>query len=228
MRTHTMRAGLAAIALVGTLALAGCASTPPDPDEAETAQGGDAASAFLGCLTAAGVDAKINAGGQVLVKQELPTAPDGSVSFGSDDNSGEALSMESDDAGNTWIAAVSAAFFTDDPDTQDAYAACEQSHPEFTQPQVDPAANPEFREQLAEEEEAALAFAQCARENGFPQIADPDYTTMSGILLPDDFTEDDFRALVEACYDPAAPGFGFGTSVDSGFDPWEILEEYAS
>ncbi len=224
MRTRNMFAALAGLTIAGALALSGCTSTtnPEEPDP--TTQGSDEASAFLACLTAADVEAKINASGQVLVK--VPGEPGGGGVISSDSGSGEGLlGMEGDDAGNTWVAVASANYFADNPDVQDAYAACEKKHPEFEQAQFNPSNDPTFQQDQKEQEEAALAFAQCARTNGFTQIADPSPEFGRGIMIPDSFTEQDFRALAEACYEPNS-AFGFAHSDDLGFEPWTILEEF--
>lgn len=226
MNTRTLFTVVAGFSLLGALALTGCtSSTPSDPEPGGPKS--DAASQFLACLTSAGVDAKINDQGMVLVKDPTATSegPGGSMSMESG-GGGQSMMIEGDDAGNTWVAAVDADYFADDPDTQDAYAACEKKHPDFTQPQFDPTKDPEFTEMQGEQQEAALAFAQCARKNGYPEIADPGPGSMGGsIMIPAGFTEDDFRALIEACYDPTT-GFGFGSNEDLGFEPWTILEEF--
>jgi hypothetical protein len=219
-----MFAALAGLTIAGTLALSGCTSTagPEEPDPA--AQGSDEASAFLACLTAADVEAKINASGQVLVKTPGELGGDGVIS--SDDGSGEGLlGMERDDAGNTWVAVASADYFVDSPEVRDAYAACEKEHPDFEQAQFDPSDDPAFQEDAAKQEEDALAFAQCAREQGYSQIADPDFSAMNGILIPSGFTEQEFRALIEACWDPNS-SFAFGSHNDLTFEPWTIVDEF--
>ncbi len=214
-----IRSTLAGVTIA--LALTACSSAPTAPESTDDAS--DAAGAFLACLTAAGVEAKINDNGMVLVKLPPQPSDSGEMSIGSDD--GRALIIEGDSAGNSWVAAADASYFTDDPDTQDAYRACEAQHPAFAQPQYDPADDPRFQADIAKQEEAALAFAQCARANGYAQIADPDPQTAPGaIMIPDDFTEADFRALAEACYDPNST-FAFGTSDGAAFEPWTILDE---
>ncbi|MFV0432922.1 MAG: hypothetical protein ACK5LO_02910 [Leucobacter sp.] len=227
MNTRTLLTALAGFSLIGALALTGCAGSPPSTARpAPNGQASDAASRFLACLTSAGVEAKINDQGMVLVKD--PTAvsegPGGSIS--TDSGGAESMMIESDEAGNAWAAPANADYFADDPNTQDAYAACEKAHPDFSQPQFDPTKDPEFTEMLGEQQEAALAFARCARENGYAEIADPDAGAMGGsVMIPSGFTEDDFRALIEVCYDPST-GFGFGSDENLGFEPWTILEEF--
>jgi hypothetical protein len=222
MKTRTMFTAFVGLTIAGALALTGCTGNAKSPEDLPAAQGSDEASAFLACLTAADVDAKINTSGQVLVKTSQQFDAGGTIS--SDTGNGDVLTMESDDSGNLWVAPASSSYFIDDPDTQDAYATCEREHPDFAQPEFDPSSDPGFQQDQAKQEEAALAFAQCARENGFTQIADPNPEFVSGIMIPDDFTESDFRTLAEACY-KADTGFGFAHSDDLGFEPWKILEE---
>ncbi|SMX92984.1 hypothetical protein BSP109_02679 [Brevibacterium sp. Mu109] len=224
MKSRNMLVALAGLTMAGALALTGCTNTASPEDPATGSQGPDEASAFLACLTAADVEAKINASGQVLVKVPGQPGDGGQVSSGDGSGAG-LLGMEGDEAGNTWVAVQSADYFADTPDVQDAYAACEAEHPNFVQAQFDPSSNPDVAEELEGQEEAALAFAQCARENGFSQIADPDAAMGGAILIPDGFSESDFRALAEECYDPAS-SFAFASSEDLGFDPWMVLEEF--
>ncbi|HHX46474.1 MAG TPA: hypothetical protein GX718_03775 [Brevibacterium sp.] len=220
MKTPRLFTALTGLTIAGTLALSGCADyNIEEPDTAP--QSSDEASAFLGCLTSAGVDAKINTSGQVLIK--TPAQLEAGDEISSDDD--EALAMERDDAGHLWIAAPDATYFSDNPETQGAYASCEEKHPDFMQPQSDPGSDPNFQQDQAQQEEAALEFAQCARQNGFSQVADPDASVGGAILLPDGFDESAFRALAEACYDPANP-IAIASTGELEFDPWKILEEF--
>ncbi len=59
------------------------------------------------------------------------------------------------------------------------------------------------------------------------QIADPDFSKMSGVMLPDDLTEQEFRELLKACWDPGS-NLAFGTSPDMPFEPWRIMGSNAS
>lgn len=214
---------------VAALALTGCGGAPtPAPSAPTTAKGADDAAAFVACLTSSGVEARINSSGQVLVKVpgDAGAGEPGGKEISSGTSGDGLLGIEGDDAGNTWVAAAKATAF-EDPDTQDAYAACESAHPGFVQPQADPNDDPAHREMMAEQEEQALAFAKCARANGFPQIADPDFSKMSGVMLPDDLTEQEFRELLKACWDPGS-NLAFGTSADMPFEPWRIMDEFAN
>ncbi|MBK7820428.1 MAG: hypothetical protein IPJ61_04975 [Tessaracoccus sp.] len=214
---------------LAAVALAGCGGAPtPAPSSLTSAKGADDAATFLACLTSSGVEARINDSGQVLVKvpTEGTAGKQGLHEISSESGGEGLLGMEGDDAGNTWVAAAKATAFAD-ADTQDAYAACEKRHPGFVQPPFDPNTDPAHKEMLAEQEKQALAFAQCARTNGFPQIADPDFSKMSGVLLPEDMTEDEFRELLKACWDPKS-NLSFGTSADAPFEPWRVMDELAT
>lgn len=225
MNTRHRHLGIAGLALAAALALSGCSGEAAD-EGGEPEPGSEAATAFLACLTSKGVDARINDQGMVLVRDAQLQPVDGdSIEIGSGSDTG-ALLIEGDDAGNQWVAAASADYFAEDPDTHEAYAACEREHPSFEQPAFDPAADPEFRRMQEEQTEAALAFAQCARENGEPEFPDPDPEQMGGLMLPDGMTEDGFRAIVEACYDGAtAPAFIMQD--DAEFEPWVVLDEFS-
>lgn len=222
MRRPTIWTALAGAALLGTIAVTGCTgTTESDPTEAS-----DDGASFLACLTAAGVEAKINDSGQVLVKIALEPGAEGGVSVGSDQGTG-ALGLEGDEAGDTWVVAADSSYFQDDPATQDAYASCERDHPGFTQPDRDPAAgDPDVEAEQQAQEEAALAFAQCARANGYSQIEDPDYSQANALQIPDDLTEDEFRDLVEQCWDRDAPVFNVGQSIDAPFEAWAVVEDF--
>lgn len=224
MKTRTLPGAAACIMVVGVLAFAGCSDDPntatePDPE----GPGSDATAAFVACLTSADVEADINAHDQVLVKMPAEVSGGAEISSGADDDG--LLGMELDEEGDLWAVAADSSYFADTPELQDAYATCEQEHPEFTQPHPDPSNDPEHQDLRADQQEAALAFARCARENGFLQIADPEGDMGGAIMIPDDFSESEFRALAQACYEPGS-SFAVGTSnEDLGFDPWAILEE---
>jgi hypothetical protein len=220
---HRRRSGLITAALVTALILAGCTTTPDDADSDATS--GEAAR-FVACLTAAGVEAKISDQGYVVVKTGS-AAPDGSVSTTSE-NTGPGMLMMMSDSEGSWVAAESSAYFETDTDTQDAYAACEQDVPDFVQPEVDPLDDPQMQEYLAQQAEDGLTFARCAREAGFAWVADPtgEAGTTAAIALPADLTEDEFRALLEACFEPEL-ALAWMIESELGFDWNTVLEEYA-
>ena len=214
--------GIAGLALAGMLALSACTATQPTKTETEH-KGSDPASLFLACLTSKGVEAKINKSGQVLVRDTAQQQPGKAMEMSSGSGSGEALMMEGDETGASWVGAANSDYFANDPETQEAYAACEKEHPTFEQPAYEPENDPEMQKMQAEQGKAAPAFAQCARENGAPEFPDPE--EMGALMIPDDMTEDEFRALAEACYDGQTP-LALMHAVDSAFDPWDVLEEF--
>lgn len=223
MKTRTLVAALAGLTLAGMLALTGCSNATTSPESPETdQQASDAAAQFLACLTASDVEARINDSGQVAVKIPSQAGENGAVSSGDG-----LLGMEGDDQGNTWVIPVDSGYFSDTPDTQDAYEACETKFPDFTQPAARPGGNgPEFDADQKAQEEAALGFAQCARTNGYTHVEDPDFTRANALLVPADLTETDFRALLEVCWDRQGPVFNFGQPLDAPFEAGVVLEEF--
>lgn len=198
MNERTMsRLRTAGAAVAGTLILAGCsgtapAATPSDPD-ASTAR-------FVACLTAAGIEATISTGtGMVIVRDQH-----GGTSGTGSDPGEDALMIETDRDGRSWVAAQSSGYFVDDPDTQDAYATCEREHSDFAQPEGGAGTSPKLRADVEKRKADSLIFARCAREAGFAWVADPagGDATATGIALPPDLTEQQFRALLDACWSP--------------------------
>ncbi|MFT4029409.1 MAG: hypothetical protein QM675_05995 [Protaetiibacter sp.] len=210
--------GLAAAACF-TLALAGCSADHEEGSGSQTT-----ASQFVACLTAAGVEAKVGDTGHVLVKTG---SGDGSISSDSSGSGEGSLLTMGDSDGSVWNAPASSAYFADDPDTQDAYAACEQEFPDFTQPEYDPQDDPALQEYLAQQAEDGLTFARCARDSGFAWVADPagEAGTTAGIALPADLTEEEFRALLEACFEPTM-SLAWLIEGELGFDLSAVLEEF--
>jgi hypothetical protein len=219
---------LTAIALAAAVALVGCTGAPTEP-EPETAS----AAQFVACLKAAGVDARVGSQGHALVLVgAAPTGEPGEVVRHESSAEGEAQgwSYSEVDESGSWDAAESAAYFANDPDIHDAYAACEAKHPDFTQPEYDPMKDPEVQQQMAAQQEDELAFARCARDAGFAWVADPDPATGSGIELPLDLAEAEFRDLLTACWDNERGNVSWRVGSDSGqldtFDFFEVLEEF--
>ncbi len=138
---------------------------------------------------------KINKSGQVLVRDAAQQQPGKAIEMSSGSGSGEALVMEGDETGASWMGAANSDYFANDPETQDAYAACEKEHPTFEQPPYEPENDPEMQKMQAEQGKAALAFAQCARENGAPEFPDPE--EMGALMIPDDMTEDEYSDMLE-------------------------------
>lgn len=229
---HAARRLRIAAAVATGLALTGCGSIPlfgPQDTTGGDAQT-DAAARFVACLRASDVEARIGSGlegesgdGLVFVRQQAVVGSDGSIEFGSA-SAGESPLLVSGDESGMWVAPASSAYFVDDPDTQDAYAACEQAHPEFEQPEFDVFDDPAFQEQLAAQQEAALAFARCARDAGFAWVADPATADQGAIALPADLTESEFRALLTACSEQLGQ-FAWAVDGELGFDWLTVLQE---
>ncbi|MFT3799363.1 hypothetical protein [Microbacterium sp.] len=221
-----------ATAAVLALGLAGCTTSP----DGGGSSGSDVA-AFVACLKAGGLEAQVGEQGHALVRQawlQLQGTP-GEVQqqeFQIDSSGAGANALWSmvDDAGVFWVAAEHAAYFADDPDTEDAYAACEATHPDFTQPAYSPQDDPELHAQLAEQQEDGIAFARCARDAGFAWVADPEPNSGGAIVLPLDLTEDEFRALLTACGKDELSGIGWSVDTPTGeldaFDWFGVLDEY--
>jgi hypothetical protein len=228
MHARTMRLGLSAASLAAMLAvLAGC-SLLNTPKPTNTTAANDAAAAkFVACLIAEGQTAKILNGGQVGM-----LLPDGALedipSSGgnqSTDGGGAPMGMTSvikDDEGE-WQASSDAAGYPEDGGMRDAWTACETEVPEFTQPQPQHGDTTSSADQV----KAALAFAKCARENGYADFPDP--TDEGSMNLPSDITEDGFRALLEDCFDPDA-GVGFGIQKETAdkldFDLMAVMDDF--
>jgi hypothetical protein len=217
------RASLGAGALVA-LALAGCTSAPETEAERDAAP--SSAARFIACLETAGVDAQLSDEGYVLVKVASQTPADGTTFSADSSGGGEgALLHQGDSDGDSWVAVQSSTYFVDDPDLEDAYAGCEADHPDFAQPEYDPEDDPAVQQQLAAQLEAGLAFARCARDDGYAWVADPDPGTAS-LSLPVDLTEDEFRAVLTACLDGEAPGLAWSLpSAGLDFDWKAVLDE---
>jgi hypothetical protein len=226
MNTRTLFTTLGGLSLAVTFALTACSSAPDDQASPSPMTGAsDASAAFLACLMKADVESKINDSGQVLVMTAPRSGDDAGVSIGSGDPG--VLGLEQDEAGNTWVIATDAAYFEDDPDTRDAYADCQSEHPGFVQPDADPSAiDPAFEAERKAQEEAALEFAQCARDNGHAEIEDPDFSRTNALVLPSSLTEAEFRALLERCWDREGPLFTVGQTTDASFEAWATLEQF--
>lgn len=223
-------------AVVALFALAACAA-PSGDDKADGGANDAAAARFVTCLTGEGQTAKILEGGQVGLL--LPDAPGdgamGTLSTGSgsvDAGDGEEMPMTmifSDDDG-TWLASTAASGYQEEGGQRAAWEACEKEVPEFEQPEPDISASEGAETQMLSPEEfieAGLAFAACARENGFTDFADPDADAM--LTLPVGITEDEARTLLEACADAAGdmPPMFTPESVESvDFDFYALIGEF--
>lgn len=211
--------------LAALFALAGCSAGTPEPIETK---GDTGAEAFVACLKSEGVEAKIGSfGGMVMVRTgtAIPDE-DGVMTQSQTSDTPVSLMSEFDDEGNIWEAPQDSSYFANDPDTQDAYAACEARFPDFAQPEFDPMSDPDTQAMQQESEQAALDFAICAREHDFAWVSDPDPATGSAIEIPATLTEGEFRSLLESCFDPAAPGFAWSVPIPEPFDWNAVLDEF--
>lgn len=99
-------------------------------------------------------------------------------------------------------APIRRAFSDTAPNLHASYAACEAQHPEFSQPESLPPG--EITNPIPEGPEldaATLAFAQCARAEGFTGVADPQ-GPWGGVGIPSSIAESEMRAMLAACIDP--------------------------
>jgi len=198
------------------LALAGCATPAPSTVEPDGARG-----EFMVCLEAAGETVKVVEGGLVAVL--LPEEPDSGDVSPPDEFGGGWVTLTTDAEG-AWQASHSAEGFSENGTIRAAYALCEDQVPAFEQPDPE-ALMDEDSGAVAERVEASLAFAECARENGFADFADP--TTNGSLNFPVTISEDQFRTVVEACVD-AVGEVGLHLAGDIGevdFDWMSVLDE---
>ncbi|WP_341976513.1 hypothetical protein [Microbacterium sp. LWO13-1.2] len=236
MFTVKARRSLAAIPVILTVvALAACAA--PAADKKDDAANDAAAARFVTCLTGEGQTAKIIEGGQVGML--MPDAPEdsplgtvdgGSMAFGEGDGEDKGMTMISTDDDGTWMASTTANGYPEEGGQREAWATCEEKVPEFAQPEPD-MSGAEATEALKFDAEAmikaSLAFAGCARENGFADFADPDADGM--LQLPAGITEDEARALLTACEDELGemPPFIDQKSIESlDFDWFAVIGEF--
>jgi hypothetical protein len=110
---------------------------------------------------------------------------------------------------------------------REAWAACEAEFPDFEQPEPDLSGAEGITVTMEDQIEASLAFADCARENGYADFADPDE---HGQLDFPAMSEDEFRALLDACADTGLEGVGLPMTQESterfDFDWMAIMGEY--
>ncbi|WP_029265632.1 MULTISPECIES: hypothetical protein [unclassified Microbacterium] len=221
-------------AVVALFALSAC-TAPSGDDKAKDGANDAAAARFVSCLTDEGQTAKIVEGGQVGLL--MPDAPgDGAMGTLSDSTAsagaGEEMAMTmifTDDDG-TWMASTAASGYPEDGGQRAAWEACEEKVPEFTQPEPDISMKAGAETQMISPEElteAGLAFASCARDNGFTDFADPDSDGM--LTLPTGITEDEARTLLEACAEKAGdmPPMFTQESIEAvDFDWFALMSEY--
>ncbi|MDF1477839.1 hypothetical protein PYV02_01930 [Leifsonia sp. H3M29-4] len=218
---------------LGALALAGCTAPPHTQDGSDDGANDAAASRFVACLEGHGQIAKIVPSGMVGVLMPEGTGPDGSLSAegGTSGTLGEPLTVVSvfvDEEGQ-WMAASDADAYPEEGGMREAWAACVSEVPEFQQPRPS-MTNPDAEANRISQEEqvdASLAFAACARENGYADFADP---SGGGVItLPRGISEDEFRSLLEACSEVLG-GLGLPLereTVESlDFDVFAVMSEY--
>lgn len=235
MSSNKLRYSALALPLVlAALALAGCSA--PSPSSTNDAANDKAAAKFVACLNDQAQTAKILDTGQVglLQPEGVDDGGPGTISTDGGDQSGDQpsgdtptmVSMIKDDEG-TWLASNAATGYPDEGGQREAWAACQAKVPGFTQP--DPDMGDADVQQVTQEDalKATLAFAKCARDNGFTDFPDPDKNAQ--LTFPDGITEDEFRSLFEACASEL-DGVGLPISKEStdafDFDWMSIVEEY--
>jgi hypothetical protein len=230
-----MKKALAALPLaLAALALAGCTGAPDDGKDA----GNDAAAVkFVACLNDEGQTAKIIEGGQVgmlMPEGGLGSADSsGGISLGGEGGAPEGgpavtvgISMDED---GTWMAASAAEAYPEEGGYREAWATCAAEIPEFEQPVPDMggAGGGGTTLSSADTLEKSLAFAECARGEGYADFPDPADNGMIDFPL---MGEDEFRSLLDACLDPEDGMFGVSISPESAeqfdFDWFAVMAEF--
>lgn len=221
-------------AIVALLAIAACSAAPKE--EAPKDAANDAAAArFVTCLTTEGQTAKIVAGGQVglLMPDSSGDSSVGMLSeatLSAEEGEDMPMTMFFSDADGTWLASTTASGYPEEGGQRAAWETCEEEVPEFTQPKPDISFEEGSMTQMISPEDmikAGLAFASCARKNGFTDFADPDTEGM--LTLPVGITEDEARMLLEACADSVEdlpPMFTADSIEAAGFDWFALMGEY--
>ena len=224
-------------AVVALFALAAC-SAPSGDDKAKDGANDAAAARFVSCLTDEGQTAKIVEGGHVgLLMPEVSGTEGGtmsdsmaSVEAGSGDGEEMAMMMVFSDDDGTWLASTAASGYPEEGGQRAAWEKCEEEVPEFTQPEPDMSDAKGGQTQMLSAEdliESGLAFASCARDNGFTDFADPDADGM--LVLPKGITEDEARTLLEACTETTGdmpPMFTQESIEAADFDWFALMGEY--
>ncbi|MFK3677173.1 hypothetical protein ACI2IP_05545 [Microbacterium sp. NPDC090218] len=234
--SKTRRSMVVMPAVVALFALAAC-SAPSGDDKAKDGANDAAAARFVTCLTDEGQTAKILEGGQVgLLMPDAPgdggmgTLSDSTTSLSAGEGEEMAMTMIFSDDDGTWLASTAASGYPEDGGQRAAWEKCEEEVPEFTQPEPDISSAEGAQTQMISPEElieSGLAFAACARENGFTDFADPDADGM--LELPVGITEDETRTLFEACADSVGdmPPMFTPESVESvDFDFFALVGEF--
>lgn len=224
-------------AVVALFALSAC-TAPSGDDKAKDGANDAAAARFVSCLTDEGQTAKILEGGQVgLLMPEMAsgeagmgTLSDSSASLSAGEGEEMPMTMFFSDEDGSWLASTAASGYPEEGGQRAAWEKCEEEVPEFTQPEPDISMKEGAQTQMISPEEiieAGLAFASCARENGFADFADPDADGM--LTLPKGISEDEARTLLEACADTTGdmPPMFTQESIEAvDFDWFAVMSEY--
>ncbi|MFF5624948.1 hypothetical protein ACFY5A_06245 [Microbacterium sp. NPDC012755] len=200
------RRSLAVIpAIAAVIVLAACAA--PEGQGKGDAANDAAAARFVTCLTGEGQTAKILEGGQVGML--MPDAPgdspmesmeSGSATLSTGEGENLGMTMVTTDEDGMWLASTTADGYPEDGGQREAWETCEKKVPEFSQPEPDISMAEGAKAFSAKDMiEASLKFAECARENGYADFADPDADGM--LELPAGITEDEARELLTSCKD---------------------------
>lgn len=224
----TYRSLAVATVMVAVAALTSCAGAPAASTSKEGGGGADAAAAtrFVTCLEEEGQRAKLLDGGLVGVLMPEGSTPGEGMTFTGDDTSGS-FGYASDEEG-TWLAAPTAAAYPEEGGRREAWATCEGTVPEFSQPEPKTPGGEGLDFDLDAIKAQSLEFATCARDNGFDDFADPD---ADGFLsLPNGISEDEARTLIEACTDPEEnpfpPLFDPDSTEGLDFDLSAVIAEF--
>lgn len=223
-------------AVFALFALSAC-SAPSGDDKAKDGANDAVAARFVTCLTDEGQTAKILEGGQVGLLMpdvdgggSMGTLSDSSASISVGEGEEMPMTMFFSDDDGAWLASTAASGYPEEGGQRAAWETCEQEVPEFTQPEPDVSMKEGAQTQMISPEElteAGLAFASCARENGFTDFADPDADGM--LTLPTGITEDEARTLLEACAETTGempPMFTQESIESADFDWFALMGEF--
>ena len=202
---------------LGVLALAGCTGQGYLPTVNGSSSGAsleDVAKAYASCLEQNGVNTTISAddtGAMTVVDLAFQAGDsfiwqtpygNGSASYQPDELT-QAVFDASEGSGGYRLV-------VNGRDYSDAYGSChhESGYTELGKPGLDTTEPDELTKQAMMK--ASADWAECARSNGWPQVADPVWTpgqpgvpSMPIVLLPASTTEEQLRALIGVC--PVSP-----------------------
>ena len=230
MFTKNVRRGTAVALPIAALAIILAACTAPPAEGDTTAEQDALAAKFVACLTDEGQTAKILEGGMVGLLLPDGVIDDGGVAMGGGPDKGEpseqTMVMITEDEDGTWQAANNAGGYPEEGGMRESWEACETKLPDFEQPEPDLSGAEGNMISMEEQLEASLAFADCARENGYTDFADPND---HGQLDVPSMSEDEFRTLLDACAD-TLEDFGLPMTQESieglDFDWMSVMQEY--